>query len=150
MALSALPHERAVFWMQLLEAQNECVMMIGSCLLLAPERCDHEVAKFGTGAHLPWPLQTLSLSIRPQEEDRMRRSSLMPRFEVLHDLVAVELGWTPLIWMRALPVMGCSEAAAGKLKAFTDWPCLQASRDGTSRRSFAAILSELLTKGLFF
>ena len=55
MALSALPHERAVFWMQLLEAQNECVMMIGSCLLLAPERCDHEVAKFGTGAHLPWP-----------------------------------------------------------------------------------------------
>ena len=80
----------------------------------------------------------------------MRRSSLMPRFEVLHDLVAVELGWTPLIRMRALPVMGCSEAAAGKLKAFTDWPCLQASRDGTSRRSFAAILSELLTKGLFF
>ena len=80
----------------------------------------------------------------------MRRSCLMPRFEVLHDLVAVELGWTPLIWMRALPVMGCSEAAAGKLKAFTDWPCLQASRDGTSRRSFAAILSELLTKGLFF
>ena len=46
----------------------------------------------------------------------MRRSSLMPRFEVLHDLVAVELGWTPLIWMRALPVMGCSEQRRASLK----------------------------------
>ena len=78
----------------------------------------------------------------------MRRSSLMPRFEVLHDLVAVEPARTPLIWMRSLPVMVGSEAAARKLKAFTDGTCLQASRDGTSRRSFAAILSELLMKEL--
>ena len=78
----------------------------------------------------------------------MRRSSLMPRFEVLHDLVAVEPARAPLIWMKSLPVMVCSEAAARKVKAFTDWPCLQASRDGTSRRSFPAILSELLTKEL--
>ena len=54
MALSARPHEHAVFWMQVLEAQNKRVLMIGSCLLRAPARCGHEVAKFGTGAHLPW------------------------------------------------------------------------------------------------
>ena len=54
MALSALPHEHVVFWMQVLEAQNERVLMIGSCLLRAPVQCEHEVARFGTGAHLPW------------------------------------------------------------------------------------------------
>ena len=37
-----------------LEAQNERVLMIGSCLLRAPVQCEHEVARFGTGAHLPW------------------------------------------------------------------------------------------------